>query len=81
VQALEQLRCVLVRRSYAGLVRVLMPATRSATEADLPSLVEGLERPEALEVQVTGARPLWRSRDHQVRLKREAGVWRIDDFD
>jgi hypothetical protein len=82
VQALEQLRRVLARRSYAGLVRVLTPATRSAIEADLRSLVEGLERPEGLEVQVTGdTASVEVPGGHQVRLKREAGVWRIDDFD
>ena len=53
-QALEQLRRVLARRSYAGLMRVLSPATRSAIESDLRSLVIGLEHPEGLEVNVAG---------------------------
>jgi len=35
-EALDQLRRVLARRSYAGLMRVLTPATRAAVEQDLP---------------------------------------------
>ncbi len=82
VQALEQLRRVLARRSYAGLVRVLSPATRSAIENDLRSLVLGLERPEGLEVHVTGdTATVDVPGGHRVRLKREAGVWQVDDFD
>src|SRR5688572_22051001 len=53
-QALDQLRRVLARRSYAGLMRVLTPSTRAAIEQDLRSLVSGLERPETLHVQVIG---------------------------
>lgn len=82
VQALEQLRRVLARRSYAGLIRVLTPATRSAIESDLRSLVEGLERPEGLEVHVTGdTATVQVPGGHEVKLKREAGVWHVDDFD
>jgi hypothetical protein len=82
VQALEQLRRVLARRSYAGLIRVLSPATRSAMESDLRSLVEGLERPEGLEVHVTGdAATVQVPGGHEVKLTREGGVWRVEDFD
>lgn len=81
-QALEQLRRVLARRSYAGLMRVLSPATRSAVESDLRSLVEGLEQPEGLEVQVAGdSATVQIPGGHEVKLKREAGVWRVEDFD
>ena len=45
-EALDQLRRVLARRSYAGLMRVLSPSTRAAIEQDLRGLVTGLERPE-----------------------------------
>src|SRR5262249_56293587 len=51
-QALDQLRRVLARRSYAGLMRVLSPATRAAIEADLRALVTGLEKPDSLSVQI-----------------------------
>jgi len=81
-QALEQLRRVLARRSYAGLMRVLSPATRSAIEGDLRSLVVGLEHPEGLEVQITGdTATVQVPGGHEVKLRREAGVWRVDDFD
>jgi hypothetical protein len=81
-QALDQLRRVLARRSYAGLLRVLSPSTRSAIENDLRSLVEGLENPEGLEVQVAGDRATVQiPGGHEVKLRREAGVWHVEDFD
>ncbi|WP_235880195.1 hypothetical protein [Polyangium aurulentum] len=81
-QALEQLRRVLARRSYAGLLRVLSPSTRSAIENDLRSLVEGLEHPEGLEVEVAGDRATVQiPGGHEVKLRREAGVWHVEDFD
>ena len=82
VQALDQLRHVLARRSYAGLMRVLSKQTRSAMENDLRSLVEGLENPEELEVQQSGEAATVRvPGGHMIRLRREAGTWRIDDID
>ncbi len=81
-QALDQLRRVLARRSYAGLMRVLTPATRAAVEQDLRSLVSGLERPETLHVEIAGdAAVVTIPGGHSVKLKREGGVWRVDDFD
>jgi hypothetical protein len=81
-QALDQLRRVVARRSYAGLMRVLSPATRAAIEQDLRSLVAGLEKPDTLQVQVTGDNAVVNvPGGHHVRLKREGGVWRVDDFD
>jgi hypothetical protein len=81
-QALDQLRRVLARRSYAGLMRVLTPSTRAAVEQDLRSLVEGLERPETLHVQVTGETAnVTIPGGHSVKLKRDGGVWRVEDFD
>ena len=81
-EALEQLRRVLARRSYAGLMRVLSPATRAAIESDLRSLVEGLDEPGTLPVQVNGdAAVVPVPGGHQVKLRREGGVWRVEDFD
>jgi hypothetical protein len=81
-EALEQLRRVLARRSYAGLMRVLSPATRAAIEQDVRSLVTGLDRPETLPVTTAGdTATVVVPGGHHVRLKREGGVWRIDDFD
>ena len=82
-EALEQLRRVLARRSYAGLMRVLSPATRASIENDLRALVDGLDEPGTL--PGAGERRHARSctvpGGHQVKLRREGGVWRVDDFD
>jgi len=81
-EALDQLRRVLARRSYAGLMRVLSPATRASVENDLRALVDGLHEPERLPVQLTGdAAIVAVPGGHQVKLKREGGVWRVEDFD
>ncbi|MGO8999167.1 MAG: hypothetical protein ACLQVI_38065 [Polyangiaceae bacterium] len=81
-EALDQLRRVLARRSYAGLMRVLSPATRAAVERDLRGLVSGLDRPETLPVTIAGdTASIAVPGGHHVRLKREGGVWRVDDFD
>ena len=72
----------LARRSYAGVVRVLSSESRSAVENDMKSLVQGLEQPETLEVKVTGDRAQVQvPGGHSVKLKREAGFWRVEDFD
>ncbi len=81
-EALDQLRRVLARRSYAGLMRVLSPATRAAVEGDMRTLVDGLTRPETLPLQVSGDAALVAiPGGHQVKLKRASGIWRVDDFD
>ena len=81
-QALSELRAALARRSYAALIRVLSPETRSAMENDLRSLVEGLEQPETLDVKVSGdSAEVEVPGGHSIRLKREGGIWRIEDFD
>jgi len=81
-EALGQLRRVLARRSYPALMRVLSPATRAAVENDLRALVDGLSEPDALPVQVNGDTALVAvPGGHQVRLKREEGIWRVEDFD
>jgi hypothetical protein len=81
-EALEQLRRVLARRSYAGLMRVLSPATRSAIESDLRSLVDGLAHPDGLDVQVSGdAASVQIQGGHFVKLRRDRGVWKVEDFD
>lgn len=80
-QALELLRRVLARRSYAGLIRVLSKRTREAMETDLRSIVEGLEQPEGLDVKVTGdVATVEVPGGHVIRLRKEDGVWRVEDF-
>jgi hypothetical protein len=81
-EAIDQLRRVLARRTYSGLMRVLSPATRAAIEDDVRTLVDGLTEPAALPVQVNGdAAIVPVPGGHQVKLKREEGVWRVEDFD
>jgi hypothetical protein len=81
-EALDQLRRVLARRSYAALMRVLSPATRAAIENDVRGLVDGLTEPGTLPVNVNGdSATVAVPGGHQVKLKREGGVWRVDDFD
>jgi hypothetical protein len=80
-QALGQLRRVLARRSYAGLLRVLSPRTRAAVERDMRSIVEGLNDPGSLHVDIVGdAATVSLPGGHEVRLRREDGVWHVDDF-
>lgn len=80
--ALDQLRRVLARRSYAGLLRLLSPPTRAAVENDLRTLVDGLSAPETLPVQLGGDTAVVQvPGGHQVKLHREGGIWRVDDFD
>jgi hypothetical protein len=80
--ALEQLRRVLARRSYDGLMRVLSPETRAAVENDVRALVDGLGEPGELGVKVNGdAATVAVPGGHQVKLRREEGIWRVEDFD
>jgi hypothetical protein len=79
-QALDGLRRALERRSYAALLRVLSVEARSAMERDLRALVEGLDDPASLDVKVNGDRAeIELSGGHSVSLKREQGVWRVED--
>ncbi len=81
-QALGELRRVLARRSYPGLVRVLSPGMRAAIEDYLRSLVEGLENPEGLDIQVSGDNGVVSlPGGHRVKLKRAEGKWHIEDVD
>jgi hypothetical protein len=81
-QALGELRGAIARRSYAALVRVLSAETRSALEGDMRTLVEGLEHPDTLDVHAHGeTAEVEVPGGHKVLLKREAGVWKVVDFD
>jgi hypothetical protein len=81
-EALGDFRRALARRSYPALVGVLCQETRGALEGDLKSLVEGLENPETLDVKVSGDNAVVDiPGGHQVKLRRESGVWQILDFD
>jgi hypothetical protein len=80
--ALGELRRVMARRSYPGLLRLLSPSTRSAIEQDLRTLTSGLEHPETLLIRTNGdTSSAVVPGGHHVSMKREAGIWRIEDFD
>jgi hypothetical protein len=79
-EALDGLRRALGRRSYAALLRVLSAESRVALESDLRSLVNGLADPSSLDVKVNGDRAeVEIPGGHAVTLKRESGIWRVDD--
>lgn len=80
-QALSGLRRALARRSYPALVAVLTRESEQALESDIGSLVSGLEHPETLDIQVNGdVAEVRLPSGHLIKLKREAGIWRVLDF-
>jgi hypothetical protein len=81
-QALSGLRRALARRSYPALMALMSGDSRGALESDLGALVSGLSHPETLDIQVNGdAAEVQLPSGHRVMLKREAGIWRVLDFD
>ena len=81
-QALSGLRRALARRSYPALMALMSGDSRGALESDVSALVNALEHPETLDIQVNGdAAEVQLPSGHRVLLKREAGVWRVLDFD
>jgi hypothetical protein len=81
-QALSGLRRALSRRSYPALMAVMAGDSRGAVESDIGSLVSGLEHPETLDIQINGdMAEVQLPTGHLIKLKREAGVWRVLDFD
>lgn len=81
-QALSGLRRALARRSYPALMALMTGDSQSALESDLGSLVSGLEHPETLDIQQSGdSAEVQLPTGHRILLKREAGVWRVLDFD
>lgn len=81
-EALAGLRAALARRSYPALVRILSSETRATLESDMRTLVEGLQEPRTLDVKVRdNEAEVEVPGGHSVKLKREAGVWKIRDFD
>src|SRR5262245_56791874 len=80
--ALQELREVLARRSFAGLLRVLTADAGRSLDAHLASVVEALWDPATVEIEVDGRRATARlPGGHTVKLEREDGAWRVRDFD
>jgi hypothetical protein len=81
-EALSGLRRALSRRSYPALMALLARDSSQAVESDIGSLVTGLEHPETLDIQVNGDNAeVHVPTGHVIKLKREAGVWRVLDFE
>lgn len=80
--ALLELREVLARRSFAGLLRVLTADAGSTLDSHLTSVVAALADPGAVEIEIDGRRATVRLRGgHTVKLEREDGAWRVRDFE
>ena len=80
--ALRELREVLARRSFAGLLRVLTADAARSVDAQLASVVEALGDPATVDIEVDGRRATARlPGGHTVKLEREDGAWRVRDFD
>jgi 1,2-phenylacetyl-CoA epoxidase PaaB subunit len=81
-QALSELRAVLARRSYTGLIGVLSADSATALEAKTQSVVNALRDPTALEIQLQGDRAVVDlPNGHRVELTKENGLWKIRDFE
>lgn len=80
--ALAELRRVLSRRSYSGLLRLLTPTSRALVDEEMRSLVKALDSASTLDFEVQGDRARANLPEgHVVHLRRIDGVWRIDNFD
>jgi len=80
-EALAELRDALSHRSYAALIRVLSGDTGSTLDGEINGLIRGLEHPDMLEPKISGDRAeVVVPGGHWVKLKREDGVWRVEDF-
>ena len=80
-EALDGLRRALARRSYAALLRVLSPEARGELELDVRSLAKSLEEPATLDIRVDGDRAdVDVGSGHFVTLRRDQGVWHVEDI-
>jgi hypothetical protein len=81
-QALAELRAVLLRRSYPGLLSVLSRNSAAGLEAQLQSLVTALADAPALQIELDDDRAVINlPRGHRVELRKEAGLWKVHDFE
>ena len=80
--ALASFRGSLLRWLAAGSLGPLTQSTRSRTEERLRTLAERLAQPDALLVEVWGDRAkVDLVPGHFVSLRREDGLWRVEDFE
>jgi hypothetical protein len=80
--AVAALRRALLRRSLPAVLRLLARSTRAEVEAELERLIDATARPEALDVRIEGDDALVTlPGGGLVRLRREAGEWRVLDVE
>lgn len=80
--ALRELRDVLERRSFAGLLRVLTADASQTLSAHLEGVIDALGDSGTVQIEVDGRRATARlPGGHTVTMEREDGAWRIRDFD
>jgi len=82
LDALRELREVLTRRSFQGLLRVLTRDTAQTLDASLEDLVKALDEPSSVEIELEGRRATAKlPGGHRIELEREDGVWKVKEFD
>lgn len=80
--ALRELRDVLARRSFAGLLRVLTRDSAQSLDGGLEDIVGALAEPSTVRIDVEGRRATAQlPGGHTVTLEREDGIWRVKEFD
>ncbi len=81
LEALALLREALASRNYRGLLRILTRREAHTLEREFSSIERGLDDPERLDVRVDGDTAVaMLPGGHQVRLRREDGLWKVEDF-
>jgi hypothetical protein len=81
-QALVELREVLQRRSYPGLLSVLTRNSAAGFEAQLESLVKALGDAPFLNIEINGNRAVVTlPQGHRVELWKVDGLWKVHDFE
>jgi hypothetical protein len=82
LDALRELREVLGRRSFRGLLRVLTRDTAQTLEGSLADLLKALDEPSSVDIELEGRRAVAKlPGGHRVELEREDGVWKVKEFD
>jgi hypothetical protein len=81
-QALLELRAVLQRRSYPGLLSVLTRNSATGFEAQLDSLVQALGDAPFVNIEIDDNRAVVTlPQGHRVELWKEDGLWKVHDFE
>ncbi len=81
VQALSRLRAAVDERDYRALIGLLTAEARTAVEQQRSILLDELDQPSSLSIEVDGDRArVTLPSGREINLKREDGSWRFDDL-